>query len=77
MQDVKKLLKAQLDLMVGNKELLETGVEEVLRLLKLQAAETKLVNARIDIMDGSLQKLLSGLNELGDTSKALMNEFKN
>ncbi len=77
MEDVKKLLKAQLDLMGKNRELLETGVQEVLRLLKLQAAEVKLVNARIDVMDGSLQKLLAGLNELGDTSKALMNEFKN
>lgn len=75
MEDVKKLLKRQIELMEGNKQLLETGVWDVLRLLKLQAAESKLVNARIDIVGGTLEKLLVGLDSLGDTSKDLLEEF--
>lgn len=75
MEDVKKLLKLQIQIMQKNKGLLELGIQEVLRLLKLQAAEAKLMNARIDVMDGSFQKLIAGLDELGDTSKNLLNEL--
>lgn len=75
MQDVKKLLERQIELMEGNKKLLESGVVEVVRLLKLQAAESKLVNARIDMVEGTMEKLLAGLDELGNTSKDLLKEF--
>ncbi len=76
MKEVKDLLKAQNTILMDSQKMMAENVGEFIRLLKLQAAEAKVGNARLDMMESSLQKLLAGINDLGETSKVLLDELR-
>lgn len=75
MEEVKRLLKKQNEILIQNQEMMSEHVSEFIRLLKLQAAEAKVSNARLDMIEASQQKLLIGITGLGETSKILLEEF--
>ncbi len=75
MKDVIDLLKVQNGLMKEQKDLIENSLGEFKRLLQLQAAEAKLNNARGALIDETLQKMLTGISGLGDSSQKLLDEL--
>lgn len=76
MQEVKKLLVRQNEILKENQDMVSESIAEFVRLLKLQAAESRVSNTRLDMIEATQQKLLLGITQLGDTSKSLLSEFK-
>ena len=76
MKEVKILLKKQNEILEENQKMMAENVGEFIRLLKLQAAESRVSNARLDMMEATQQKLLLGITRLGETSKDLLAEFQ-
>lgn len=76
MQEVKKLLARQNEILIQNQKMVSENIAEFIRLLKLQAAEARVSNTRLDMIEATQEKLLLGITQLGNTSKSLLDELK-
>lgn len=76
MEEVKALLTKQNEILMDNQNMLSKSIEEFMRILKLQASESGVLNSRLAIMEATQEKLLQGIADLGTTSKALLSEWK-
>ncbi len=76
MKDVIKLLETQNTLIADHNKLFESSLGEFRRLLQLQAAEANVINARTALIDETLQKMLTGVSNLGINFEQLLEELK-
>ncbi len=76
MKEVKDLLKRQNEILQTNQQMVSESIGEFIRLLKLQAAESRVTNSRLDMMQATQERLLTGISQLGETSKTLLEELQ-